>query len=163
MPTKPSPLPTTTVIRNLTLRPESVILCTMLTSMTSSLRSGRRMSTISGLTQRELRGEGLAHGGDLSVEDHLAQSCLWNPFHLSSPPCGSLLLNQSFPHPRRCAAPFSLSLDGQHVLAMGDIDACVDHALQGGEDRRALGRLLEADVQHGIRSMPFFFALLPAR
>ena len=47
MPMNPSPLPTTQVILNLTLLPESVILCTMLTSMTSSLRSGNSMSTIS--------------------------------------------------------------------------------------------------------------------
>ena len=40
-----------------------------------------------GLAEGQLRGQGVAHGGDLSVEDHLSEPCLGNPVsHFTQPP-----------------------------------------------------------------------------
>ena len=154
MPTKPSSLPTTTVMANLTLLPESVILWTMFTSNTSSVISGRSMSTISGSLRgnRELRASlmvvilpSYTSLPSFVLGTHFKEYLSSLSFSLRLPPV--LGLNAIFPlldpvhdcfegllHFLIDMRTLDPLLGGQHLLAVRDVHAGVQHAFERCED-----------------------------
>src|SRR4030042_924999 len=140
---------------NLTLRPESVIRWTMLTSRTSSASSGRSMSTISG-----------SLSGSLLLSASLIVVILPSTTSLPSLFLGiqslisrtSDLALRTLEHGSRALMHVLAAypvIAREHHVTVRDVYAGVEHALQGCEDRRALRGLSQPEVQDGL-----FYALL---